>query len=135
MAVVERVLQAAEKAGVFGIVVGADAEKLTKFGEDHAPVVLNEGSIAGWARVAAGSAVAVGVDPLPGLRPGAGWGFGEEVGHGGTVGHLVSLPEGGRGGAQLSGFEVEVDCLPLRLSRVYWSVIDFLTSGVRCNEC
>ena len=48
-----------------------------KFGEDVAGVVLDEGSIAGRAGVAAGSAVAVGVDPVRGgLR-----GFGEEGRH------------------------------------------------------
>ena len=66
MTVVERVLEAAEEAGVFGVVVGADAEKLAELGDDHAVVVLNEGSVTGRAGVAAGSAVAVGVDPLPG---------------------------------------------------------------------
>ena len=94
MAVVERVLQAAEEAGVFGVVIGADAEKLAQFGENHALVVLDEGSVAGRAGVAAGPPVAVGVDPAPGLGLGTGGGFGEEVGRGGTVGHLLSLPEG-----------------------------------------
>ena len=61
--VVEGVLEAAEEAGVFGVVVGADAEELAEFGEDVALVVLDEGAVAGGAGVAAGAAVAVGVDP------------------------------------------------------------------------
>ena len=88
--VVEGVLEAAEQAGVFGVVVGADAEELAEFGEDHALIVLDEGTVAGGAGVAAGSAVAVGVDPrrLSGAGPGLGAGgsekrLGAAVGRGG----------------------------------------------------
>lgn len=63
MAVVEGPLEAAEEAGVFGVVVGAVAEELGQFGEDVAGFVLQEGAVAGGAGVAAGSAVAVGGDP------------------------------------------------------------------------
>ena len=66
--VVEGVLEAAEEAGVFGVVVGAHAEEFGELGEDHALVVLDEGTVAGGAGVAAGSAVAVGVDPVERLR-------------------------------------------------------------------
>ena len=44
--VVEGVLEAAEEAGVFGVVVGAKSKELTEFGEDGAGVVLDEGSVA-----------------------------------------------------------------------------------------
>ena len=80
MVVVEGVLEAAEEAGVLGVVIGAKSKKFTEFGEDGTGVVLDEGSVAGGAGVAAGSAVAVGVDPT------FGWGFvgglrvGEEAG-------------------------------------------------------
>ena len=47
MVVVEGVLEAAEEAGVFGVVVGAKSEEFTEFGEDGAGVVLDEGSVAG----------------------------------------------------------------------------------------
>jgi hypothetical protein len=89
---IDGVLQAAEEAGVFGVVVGAHAEEFGELGEDHALVVLDEGSIAGGAGVAAGSAVAVGVDPVGGCGFGGG-GFGEEARGGGTGRHWVSLPE------------------------------------------
>ena len=72
--VVEGVLEAGEEAGVFGVVVGAHAQEFAEFGEDRAVVVLDEGSVAGGAGVAAGSAVAVGVDP--GGFFGAGLGIG-----------------------------------------------------------
>ena len=62
--VVERVLEAAEEAGVLGVVVGAHAEELGEFGEDVAFVVLDKCAVAGGAGIAAGSAVAVGVDPV-----------------------------------------------------------------------
>ena len=99
--VVEGVLEAAEEAGVFGVIIGAHAEELAQFGEDHALVVLDEGPVAGWAGVSAGAAVAVGVDPdsfLGGLF-GAGGRFGdgrvgEEAGGGGGTGsHGVSVPK------------------------------------------
>ena len=98
--VVEGVLEAAEEAGVFGVVVGADAEEFAEFGEDHALVVLDEGSVAGGAGVAAGSAVAVGVDPdglfEAGLGIGVRGGFGEEAGGGGGARrHGVSVPKTG----------------------------------------
>ena len=76
MVVVEGVLEAAEEAGVFGVVVGADAEELAEFGEDGAVGVLDEGSVAGGAGVAAGSAVAVGVDPVLWILWGSGAGSG-----------------------------------------------------------
>jgi hypothetical protein len=99
--VVEGVLQAAEEAGVFGVVVGAHAEEFGEFGDDHAFVVLDEGTVAGGARVAAGSAVAVGVDPVGGCGF-LGGGFREEAGGGGRAGrHWVSLPDevvGGQAG-------------------------------------
>jgi hypothetical protein len=91
-------LQAAEEAGVLGVIVGPNAEELGEFGDYHAFVILDEGSIAGWAGVSAGSAVAVGVDPVFAWAwawAGGGWGFGgEEAGGGGTGRHWVSLPDG-----------------------------------------
>jgi hypothetical protein len=97
--VVERILEAAEEAGVFSVVVGAHAEELGEFGENGAFVVLDEGAVAGGAGVAAGSSVAVGVDPV-GLFGGGrigGEGFGEEVGGCGRTGrHWVSLPDVGQ---------------------------------------
>jgi hypothetical protein len=98
--VVEGVLEGGEETGVFGEVVGAHAEEFAEFGEDRALVVLDNGSVAGRTGVAAGSAVAVGVDPggfLSGFF-GVGsrrWrGFGEEAGGGGGVaGHRKSLRE------------------------------------------
>ena len=87
--VVEGVLEAGEEAGVLGVVVGADAEELAEFGEDHALVVLDEGSVAGGAGVAAGAAVAVGVDPdglfgdLRGRRRGSEKRLGAAEGRGG----------------------------------------------------
>ena len=91
--VVEGVLQAAEEAGVFGVVVGADAEELGEFGEDHAFVVLDEGSVAGGTGVAAGAAVAVGVDPVL-VRRGSGGNFGLEEARRGVAGrHGESLPD------------------------------------------
>ena len=64
MMVVEGELEAAKETGVFGEVIGADAEKLAQLGDDHAVGVLNEGTIAGGAGVAAGAPVAVGGDPV-----------------------------------------------------------------------
>ncbi len=93
--VVEGVLEAGEEAGVFGVVVGADAEEVGEFGEDDAVVVGDLGSVAGGAGVAAGSAVAVGVDPdgFGGCFGFGGGGFGEEAGDGGgAAGHGVSVP-------------------------------------------
>ena len=76
--VVERPLEAAEQAGVFGVVVGAVAEELGQLGEDAAGFVLEERAVAGGAGVAAGSAVAVGGDPAG--CGGAGGGFvGEKI--------------------------------------------------------
>jgi hypothetical protein len=92
---IEGVLEAGEETGVFGVVIGSDTEELAEFGDDHPLVVLNEGPEAGWAWVATGSAVAVGVDPdgLCGVGRwlGGGW-IGEETGRGGTGRHGVSLP-------------------------------------------
>jgi len=61
--VVEGVLEAGEQAGVFGVIVGSDTEELAEFGDDHALIVLNEGSKTGRPGVSTGSAVAMGVDP------------------------------------------------------------------------
>ena len=101
--VVEGVLEAGEEAGVFGEVVGAHAEEFAELGEDCALVVLDDGSVAGGTGVAAGSAVAVGVDPgrfwgwfggVFGLRLDwlLGWGFGKEAWGSGRAGrHGVSV--------------------------------------------
>ena len=97
--VVEGVLEAGEEAGVFGEVVGAHAEEFAELGEDCALVVLDDGSVAGGAGVAAGSAVAVRVDPGGSLGGffgigRRGCGFGEEAGgRGGSAGHGKSLRE------------------------------------------
>ena len=64
VAVLEGVLEAAEEAGVLGVVVGANAEELGELGDDSAAGVLDEGSVAGRTGVATGSAVAVGGDPV-----------------------------------------------------------------------
>jgi hypothetical protein len=95
VAVVERVLEAGEEAGVFGEVVGAHAEELAEFGQDRAVVVLDDGSVSGGTGVAAGSAVAVGVDPAGvfGVGSRRGRGFGEESGGGGAASHRKSLRE------------------------------------------
>ncbi len=61
--VVERPLEAAEEAGVLGVVVGAVAEELGELGEDVAGFVLQDGPVAGRAGVAAGAAVTMGGDP------------------------------------------------------------------------
>ena len=97
MVVVERVLEAAKEAGVFGVVIGAHAKEFAELSQGVAFVVLDEGSVAGGAWVAACSSVAVGVDPVGFL--GGGWsgggGFGEEAGGSGWAGrHWVSLPDG-----------------------------------------
>ncbi len=97
--VVEGVLETGEEAGVFGEVVGAHAEEFAEFGQDHALVVLDNGSVAGGTGVAAGSAVAVGVDPAGlsgrfGVGSRRGRGFGEEAGgSGGAASHRKSLRE------------------------------------------
>src|SRR5437899_1783781 len=99
--VVEGVLEAGEEAGVFGEVVGAHAEEFAEFGKDRAVVVLDDGAVAGGAGVAAGSAVAMGVDPdslfgggLVGVVVSRGRGFGKEAGDGGgTASHRKSLRE------------------------------------------
>jgi hypothetical protein len=103
--VVEGVLEAGKEAGVFGEVVGAHAEEFAEFGKDHAPIVLDDGSVAGGTGVAAGSAVAMGVDPVGFLGVGSRrWrGLGEEAwGGGGAGGHRKSLresvPKSGREG-------------------------------------
>ena len=100
MMVVECVLEGGQEAGVFGVVVGADAKELAELGDDVAVGVLNEGSEAGGAGVAAGSSVAMGADPvfrifggILDLGSGGCGGFGEEAGRGRTVGHWVSLSE------------------------------------------
>jgi hypothetical protein len=88
---VQGVLEAGEEAGVLGVVVGAHAEELAEFGKDGAVVVLDEGAVAGWAGVAAGAAVAVGVDPN-GLFWLGWWGVGEEAWRGGGTGrHGLSV--------------------------------------------
>jgi len=63
VAVIECPLQAAEQAGVFGIVVGAIAKKLGKLRQDDSSLILKQSAIAGWAGIAAGSAITVGDDP------------------------------------------------------------------------
>jgi hypothetical protein len=95
VAVVEGVLEAGEEAGVFGEVVGAHAQEFAEFGQDSAMVVLDDGSVAGGTRVAAGSAVAVGVDPAGffGVGSRRGRGFGEEGGGGWAASHRKSLRE------------------------------------------
>ena len=77
VAVVERPLEAAEEAGVLGVVVGAVAEELGELGEDVAGFVLQDGAVAGRARVAACAAVTMGGDPA---------GFGRGGGAGGDDG-------------------------------------------------
>jgi hypothetical protein len=103
--VVEGVLEAGEEAGVFGEIIGAHAEEFAEFGEDIAMVVVDDGSVTGGTGVAAGSTVAVGVDPVMGLgiRMGSflagldgvggrhGRGFGEEAGSRGVASHRKSL--------------------------------------------
>jgi hypothetical protein len=99
--VVEGVLEAGEEAGVFGEVVGAYAEEFAEFGEDRAVVILDDSAVAGGTGVAAGSAVAVGVDPgslfgggFVDVVIGCGRGFGKEAGDGrGTASHRKSLRE------------------------------------------
>ena len=99
--VVEGVLEAGEEAGVLGEVVGSYAEELAEFSQQIALVVLDDGSVAGRTGVAAGSAVAVGVDPdglvrdgLGGAGFGRGCGVGKEAGCGwGAAGHRKSLRE------------------------------------------
>ncbi|MCU1247199.1 MAG: hypothetical protein JWQ49_228, partial [Edaphobacter sp.] len=96
---VEGVLETGEEAGVFGEVVGTHAEELAELGQDGAVVVLDDGSIAGGTGVAAGSAVAMGVDPGIFLAGSFGvgrrrCGFGEEaLGGGETASHRKSLRE------------------------------------------
>ena len=83
MMIFERPVQAGEQAGVLGDVVAAHAEELGELGEDVALLVVQDGAVAGGARVAARATVAVRCDP----------GFlatvvvvvaGKEVGGGGT---------------------------------------------------
>ena len=132
--VIEGVLQAAEEAGVLGVVVCAHAEEFGELGEDVAVVVLNESAVAGGARVATGSAVAVSVDPVGfsfGGRDGSG-GFGEEAGGGGRTGrHWVSLPDGavrdfcGGGGMRSTG-------CGLRRLRQYEKYGGLSTAAAKC---
>ncbi len=84
VAVVEGELEAGEEAGVFGVVVGAEAEELGEFGKDVALGVGDLGAEAGGTGVAAGAAVAVGGDGVGGVLA-----AGKEAG--GTGGHGVSL--------------------------------------------
>jgi hypothetical protein len=90
MVVVEGVLETGEQAGVFCVVVGADAEEFAKFCKDGALVVLDEGTEAGGTGIAAGSSVAVGVDP-GGFGGGLGGGSVGEEAWGGTGRHGVSV--------------------------------------------
>ena len=69
-------LEHAKKAGVLGVVVGADAEELAQFGYDAAFGVLDDGAVAGGAGIASGAAVAVGGEEFAG---GFGGGIGKEV--------------------------------------------------------
>ena len=75
-------LEHAKKAGVLGVVVGADAEELAQFGYDAAFGVLDDGAVAGGAGIASGAAVAVGGEEFAG---GFGWGIGKEV----LIHHLI----------------------------------------------
>jgi hypothetical protein len=63
MAVIERPLEAAEQAGILGVVVGADAEKLGQLRQDQSGLILQKCAVAGGSGIAAGSAVAMGDDP------------------------------------------------------------------------
>jgi hypothetical protein len=63
LVVVECPLEASEEAGVLGVVVGAMAEEFRELGKDVSGIVLKDGTEAGGAGVAAGTAVAVGGDP------------------------------------------------------------------------
>ena len=67
VAVVEGELEAGEEAGVFGVVIGAEAEELGEFGEDVALCVGDLGAEAGGTGVTAGAAVAVGGDGVGGV--------------------------------------------------------------------
>ena len=60
----EGVVEAAEEAGVFCVVVGAVAEEFGELGEYLAVGILDEGSVACGAGVAARAAVAMGCDPF-----------------------------------------------------------------------
>ena len=61
-AVLEGPLQHRQQAGVFGVVVGLDAQELAQSGDDVALGVLDDRSVAGGAGIAARTAVAVGGD-------------------------------------------------------------------------
>ena len=63
MAVAEGEVERGQQAGVLGEIVGLDAKELGEFGEDVAVGVLDEGSEARGAGIAAGAAIAVGGDP------------------------------------------------------------------------
>jgi len=69
-------LEDAEEAGVFGEVVGLDAEVLAQFGDDPAFCVFDDCAVAGGAGVAAGAPVAVGGEVFGG---GVGGGIGKEI--------------------------------------------------------
>ena len=64
MLVLERPGEDGEEAGVLSVVVGAVAEKFGEFSEGVALVIGDDGAEAGGAGVAAGAAIAVGVDPV-----------------------------------------------------------------------
>jgi hypothetical protein len=55
--------QDGEEAGVFGVVVGLDAEEFTELGDYAAVGIFYNGAVAGRAGVAARAAVAVGGVP------------------------------------------------------------------------
>jgi len=71
--------QDGEEAGVFGVVVGLNAEELAELGHDAAAGVFNDGAVARGAGIAAGSAVAVGGEPLGGSGGGGGGGRVKEI--------------------------------------------------------
>jgi hypothetical protein len=68
-----------QEAGVLGVVVGLVAEKLAEAGYDAGLRVFNNGAVAGGARVAAGTAIAVGGEPLGGRAGGGGGRIWKEI--------------------------------------------------------
>ena len=60
---VQSPLKAAQEAGVFGKVIGAEPEKLAQLGEDVAVIALDESAVSCGAGVSACAAIAMGVGP------------------------------------------------------------------------